>query len=429
MKTFSNLILLLITALSGAQSVAELEVSALQSHPSIIQAVAEIRALQAKGDLAKAPFRPMVTMNAVGAIGDDAMIFESAVSPGPYILAAADPVGIGSVMAMWRIYSSGQDRSAAQIARALTGQGNANLAMARLDVVRQVRVAYAEALAARGENDAAAAAVQAAEELHRITEQRFQAGSAPEAFVLKAKANLAAAERKKAMAGAAVAAKIAELKEAADTDQTRELALVEWQQPLTAPETLEQALKKADQRPELQAAEARRHELSARAKSASQSRGPQVNLVGMGTGMATEFQSEVFYKLGIVLSVPLVDGGMRRAEAAEMEAMAESADQEIRAIHLRIDREVVSAWAAWQAAPETIQASEAEVASAQEAYRIAKLRYTEGKAPQVEVEQAVADLVSALAGRAEANAFRRIAWANLMRAVGEKIDQEDQTRK
>jgi outer membrane protein TolC len=54
------------------------------------------------------------------------------------------------------------------------------------------------------------------------------------------------------------------------------------------------------------------------------------------------------------------------------------------------------------------------------------LRYQEGKAPQVEVEQAAADLVEALAGRAEANAFRRIAWANLMRAVGIQNDQEDQ---
>jgi outer membrane protein TolC len=370
----------------------------------------------------------MISLNAVGAVGDDAMIFAGTVQPEPYLLAAADPVGIGAVMAMWQIFSSGQDRSASLIASALIEQGDFNLAAVKLEVVREVRVAYAQALAARGEDDAAGAAVQAAQELLRITDQRFQAGSVPEAFVLKSRANLAASERKKAMAEAAFAAKVAELKEAAAVSQTESLDLEDWQQSLQAPETLEAALQVSTQRPEINAAEAKRRELLARADSARQSQGPQVNLVGMGTGMATEFESDVFYKLGIVLSVPLVDGGMRRAEAAEMRAMAESAEQEIRTVRLRIDREVASAWADWQASPEAIRAGQAEVASAEEAYRIAKLRYSEGKAPQVEVEQAVADLVSALAGRAEANAFRRIAWANLMRAVGEKTDQEDQNK-
>lgn len=428
MKSFSILILLCISAVAGAQSVTELENSAARSHPRVLQAVAEARALQARGELAKVPFRPMISFTGIGSIGNDTMIFEGTVRPQAILMLTGDPVGIGSLMAMWQIYSSGQDRSAAQIADALTNQGFSNLAVAKLEVVRQVRVAYAEALAAEGMLDAAVAAVLAAEELLRVTEQRFAAGSVPEAFVLKSKANLAAAERKRAIAGAALASKVAELKEAAGLDQTQELDLTEWTQDLAAPTSLQDALQQAKQRPEIIAAEAKRSELATRAKSARQSQGPQVNLVGMGNGMATEFESDVFYRLGVVLSVPLVDGGMRRAEAAEMEAIATSANQEIHSLRLRIDREVASTWAAWQAAPAALQASKAEVASANEAYRIAKLRYTEGKAPQVEVEQAVADLVSALAGEAESNAFRRIAWANLMRAVGEKTDQEDQTK-
>jgi cobalt-zinc-cadmium efflux system outer membrane protein len=143
--------------------------------------------------------------------------------------------------------------------------------------------------------------------------------------------------------------------------------------------------------------------------------------------MATESESNVFYKVGLVLSMPLADGGMRRAEADEMAAIADQAMQENQAVNVRVTSEVIAAWSRWAASPDVVRASEAQVAAAEEAYRIAKLRYQEGKAPQVEVEQVAAGLVDALAARAEANAFRRIAWANLMRAVGISPDQEDQT--
>jgi outer membrane protein TolC len=370
----------------------------------------------------------MISATGVGAFGDDAMIFAGGVDPRPYLIAAADPIGIGSIMAMWKIYSGGRERTAAEIAKSLVAQGDAQLAVARLNVLRDVRVAYAEALAAQGELAARMSGVKAAAELLRVTEQRFQAGSAPEAFVLKAKADMARAERQRAMAEAALLSAIAMLKEAAGMEQSEALIPNTWDSPLDTPQNLAAAIVQAKaQRPEIQAAVARKRSLELRSRSARQSAYPELNVMAMGTGVATESGTDMFYKVGLVVSVPIVDGGMRRSEAAEMKAKEQSVEHEIRALGLQISREVASAWASWEASPEALRAAGAEVASAQEAYRIALLRYTEGKAPQVEVEQAAADLVTALGGRAEANAFRQIAWSNLMRAVGEKTDQEDQT--
>jgi len=429
MKAISTTLISMAFLTTASAQLAELEARAIKSHPMIASAEAEARALHAQGSIIKAPFEPMVSVTGVGAFGDDAAIVAGSVEPVPFLMTSPGPTGIGSVMAMWRIFSGGRNQTAAELARSLVAQGDAQLAVARLNVRRGVRLAFADALSARGQLEAREAAVSSAAELLRVTEQRFQAGSAPEAFVLKAKADAARAERERALAAAMLGSALAMLKEAAGIEQHEQVVATMWDLPFDVPADLGEAIRLAKaKRPELLAANAKRNAWKLRARSARQSAYPDLNVFGMGTGMATETGSEAFYKVGLAVSVPITDGGMRRAEEAEMKAMEQNMDQEIRSLELQIGRETASAWASWEASPTAVSAAEAEVEAAKEAYRIAKLRYTEGKAPQVEVEQASADLVAALAGRAEANAFRQTAWANLMRAVGENKDQEDLTK-
>jgi outer membrane protein TolC len=427
MKQLSFFLALTAAGCASAQ-LSAYERKALENHPMIKAAEAEADALRAMGSGLAAPFRPMISLTGVGAIGDDASIFATAFEPRNYLLAAPDPVGIGSLMAMWTIFSGGRDSTANAISRALAEEGRANIAVARNDVLLMVREAFAEYSVAQEILAARTAGVAAAKELFDVTEQRFAAGSAPEAFVLKARAEEAKAERLRALAEGEMRSKAARLREAAGLAQVEELTPGAWDIELAAPTSLEEALAQAEARPELVAAAARVRSLAGRARSVRQSSYPELNIVAMGTGMATDAETDVFYKAGLVLSIPIADGGMRRAESNEMAAMAKAAEQELRAARLRVEREVAEAWGLWQASPEAVAAGEAEAVAAQEAYRIARLRYSEGKAPQVEVEQAAADLVEAVSGRAEANAFRRIAWAKLMRAVGNYPDQEDQIK-
>jgi outer membrane protein TolC len=416
--------LLVIACASSNAQISVVQQRAMENHPAIASARAGARALAAKGRQEEAPFRPMVSLTGIAAKGDDNMIFASTVDPRAYIMAAGDPTGIGAVMAMWTIYSGGRDRSAAAYANSLGVEGEAMVETARLDVLRDVRVAYAQAMDARGLHESTFVGLEAAEELLRITEQMYQAGSAPEAFVLKARAGLEGAKRARALSDASLRAALAVLEEASFTN-LEEVRLEDWDIDLTAPATREDAMRQAESRPEMRLAEARRQAALAQARKARQSAYPELNLVGYGQGVTTENESDAFYKLGVMLSVPLIDGGLRRAQADEMTAIANQAEQEKTLTWMRISREVNSAWPKWQAAPEVVRSSEAEVVSAHEAYRIARLRYQEGKAPQVEVDQAATDLVNAIAAAAEANAFQRIAWANLMRAVGKSNDQED----
>ena len=413
--------LVFICACSASAQLSKVEIQASKNHPRVLAAIRNWERLRSEGEKAKSAFRPTLSFSGVGAFGDDASIFASPMEPRNYLFAPQDPIAMGSLMAMVPIFTAGRNAAAASYARFLSTAGAAEVEIARQDVLRDVRVAFAELDAARDRLAARTAGYNAADELLNVTDARFQAGSAPEAFLLKAKANLSRAARMRTMAEADVSVAAAELAEAAGGSPLQG----EWDIELSAPQSLDEAINASEARAELRALRARASAERSTARIAARSSYPELNAVAMGTGMATDDESELLYKLGLVLSFPIFDGGLRRAEAAEARAMAASTDEDLKAQNLRIKKEVTSAWARWEASPTVVEAAESEVASAQEAYRIALLRYQEGKAPQVEVEQAAADLVEALAGRSEANAFRRTAWANLMRAVG-KNNQEDQ---
>lgn len=428
MKTLSAFVFLVHVAPATAQ-LSKWEAIALEGHPAIATARSEQQALSARGETFRAPYRPMVSLTGVAAAGNDSAILATAVEPRNYLMAEGNPVGIGSAMAMLPLFVGGRDTAAARAAAALRLQGAAMVSVAMQQVMEQVRVAFAEARAAEELLAASGESVEAARSLLTVTEQRFAAGSVPEAFVLAARASMSNAERRKALAEAELASKRAALREAAGIGQQEDAPEIgEWDRSLEAPATLAEALTAAKERPEIRAARAQAEAQRQTAAIASRSRLPELSLVGMATGMATELNSEVLYKVGLVLSVPLVDGGMRRAESAEKRAMAEGTEHEMRRIELQVEREVAQAWARWSASPAVVEAAEAEVASAQEAHRIAMIRYAEGRSPQVEADQSAAELHEARAARAEAHAFRRIAWASLMRAIGKKPDQEDQNK-
>jgi outer membrane protein TolC len=412
-------LILLATAVTANAQLSLAEKTVLQRHPKILSAVQEASASAARGERAKAAFRPMISLTGVGAVGNDNSIFAAAFEPKNYLMATADPVAMVGLMAMFPIYTGGRNALAASYANSLTAQAASRVATIRLDVVHSLRIALAGFEAAKGKLMAETAGYEAMSELLRVSEARYDAGSAPAVFVLKAKSNLARAELTRVLAEAEVAAASAVVSEAAAGEVAGD-----WDVELVAPESLESALEASHARPELTALQASLTASRSLAGSARRSANPELNLIGMGTGMASEFQSDVLYKVGLVISLPLIDGGMRRAEAKEAEATALAIENELESMKLQVRKEVTTAWVKWIASPKAVQAADAEVEASSSAYQIAKLRYSEGKAPQTEVELAAADLVAALSDKAEAYAFRRVAWANLMRSIG-KNNQED----
>ena len=182
MKTFSLLITLATCSASAQLSKIQIEVT--DNHPRVLAAIQRAAALKAQGDRVNAAYRPTLSFTAVGAVGDDASIFAMPMDPKNYLFAPHDPIAIGSFMAMVPVFTAGRNAAAAKYARFLSGAGKAEVDVARADVLRDARIAFAELEAARGRLAAETSGYSAAQELLKVTEARFSAGSVPEAFVL-----------------------------------------------------------------------------------------------------------------------------------------------------------------------------------------------------------------------------------------------------
>jgi multidrug efflux system outer membrane protein len=124
------------------------------------------------------------------------------------------------------------------------------------------------------------------------------------------------------------------------------------------------------------------------------------------------------YAIGIVVGLPLVDGGMRKAEVAASEARRAHLESDLDAVQVRVRHDVAVAWATVRAAEANIAASEAAVAEAEEGYRVMNQRYQAGKALLVEVLDALAARTRAQTRRVEAVYQAAVATDRLDRAVG-----------
>jgi outer membrane protein len=175
----------------------------------------------------------------------------------------------------------------------------------------------------------------------------------------------------------------------------------------------------AKTRPELLAARSRlaaaRHQTSA-ARSAQ---GPQVYGMAMADGFTSNIMgSRGGYSVGIVMSIPLLDAGERRAETARMRAMQERADAEMRDLELRVANEVQQAWLDVETAAQNYRTAQAAVQAAQAAYDVTVLRVQNQRALLVEQLDALAALTQARGNLARALYDHSLATARLKRAVG-----------
>ncbi|MCE9558790.1 MAG: TolC family protein, partial [Armatimonadetes bacterium] len=124
------------------------------------------------------------------------------------------------------------------------------------------------------------------------------------------------------------------------------------------------------------------------------------------------------FKAGVVLSFPLGDGGRRSAETKEQRKMLAAIAAQHHALENKIASEVSQAWAEWSALSEVKAAADAEFKASDEAYRVALIRYQEGKSILAELTDARSQLTHARLSVAEATQYERKSSAKLARAVG-----------
>jgi outer membrane protein len=185
-------------------------------------------------------------------------------------------------------------------------------------------------------------------------------------------------------------------------------------------DALPQLLRLAEQRrPELAAARERLGGGHAGVRAARGLYQPQVAAGAMADLMQTrdrDFLGGATF--GVVASLPVLDGGLRRSQVHAAEAERERLEQETAKLTLQVHQEATNAWLALQAAAQNVQTAEAGLRSAQEDYRVTQVRYEAGKGINLELLDAVAARTRAETNRAQALYEYGVAQEQLQRAVG-----------
>jgi outer membrane protein TolC len=289
-----------------------------------------------------------------------------------------------------------------------------------LDVLFNLRASFADALLKRDSLAGYQAALESAKEVERTTQARLDAGKVPLAFALRAKADTAKAEQDLAKAWADSESASAKVWEAAGRDQGEGIELGDWDLKADPPKNLKTAIVAAwEKRPEIAVLKLQLNAAKSRESAIAKSKLPELNFMAMNDLMGTSgVRGSDTSKAGLVLSFPIGDGGQRNAESKEQRAMIARLQAEEKALRNRISSEVARAWAEWKTVDTIKVAAQAELAASDEGYRVAVVRYEEGKSILAELTDYRSQLTHARLSVAEADAYERKAWSKLARAIG-----------
>jgi outer membrane protein TolC len=262
----------------------------------------------------------------------------------------------------------------------------------------------------------AAEAVDFQTEQVRVSEQMCNFGKVPAFDVLRNRAALAARQQDLTSAGAEVAAAKARVAQVLATavDTFSEPAN-EQRAPL--PEDLVGAA--LAKRPDLAAASLSVDRAQAVVTARKGSYKPQVYGVGMADLSApANMGTSAGLTVGVVVGVPLVDAGRRRAEVDEAEQDVLRAKAAVAALELQVKADVTAAQARLGAALQNTAAAQAQVTAATEGYRVAQIRYQAEKSTVVELLDSLQALTEARQAAVKAKAGVIAAYAEMYRALG-----------
>jgi outer membrane protein TolC len=192
------------------------------------------------------------------------------------------------------------------------------------------------------------------------------------------------------------------------------------QQPLPADEAAAFA-EAAANRPEVQRARETVRQNRAQVRFESRARRPELAITGGyqftpdATGLAAEDRS---WRIGAAVSLNLFDAGLIRSRVRQAQAGQEAAEAQLERAEQQVALEVRTALLNLREAEERRQTTAANVEQAQEALRIAQVRYRAGVGTNVEVTDAQVALIEAQTNQVNAEYDFLDAQAQLARALG-----------
>jgi multidrug efflux system outer membrane protein len=352
----------------------------------------------------------------------------AAVSRGRFELGA--PIGTSasaSLQAAWELDLFGANRAGRDAAQARLEGSQASWHDARVSVAAEVASTYlslraCEAQVAQTQFDATSRA-----ETARLTELAAKAGFQPPASADLARASAAQGSatltQQRAQCDLAVKALVA-LTGLAEPALRERLGAATAKLPQPAQITVATVPAQAlAQRPDLLAAARDVSAASADASQAQAQRYPRIGLAGhigparFESGGAST--SGTVWSLGpLTVSLPVFDGGTRRANADAARARYEAAAASYAASLRTAVREVESALVALQSTAARNEDARVAAAGFERSYRAAESRFRGGLASLFELEDARRSAVAAQSALIDLQRERVAAWISLYRALG-----------
>jgi outer membrane protein TolC len=394
----------------------------LRANLMVRAAHADVRAATAETAAARSQTRPQLSANTYLSLSDSGNILYTAgnVMPQNYLNVPQKGFGDQNVALMIPLYTGGRLNNLVHAAGERERAVDSDLDQVRADTTLRIKEAYYRSQLAVEMHKAAQARMDTAVEMVRTAQAQFAAGKGLEAAVRRLEAEQAGAQRDLTTTRTGQAKALLDLKAAMGVQLNSDIALADalvFASP--AGDLPAQLAQSAKVRPELLAACARfaayRHQTGA----ARAAQGPQVYGMGMADGFSSQpTGTRGGYTLGVVLSLPLLDGGQRRAETAQAQAQEERAEAELKDLELRVANEVQQAWLDLEAAAENYRSAQSAVQAAQAAYDVTALRVQNQKGLLVEQLDALAAITLARGNVALSLYDHALAAARLQRAIG-----------
>lgn len=323
------------------------------------------------------------------------------------------------------IYDFGLTAASVSQARSREEASRQSYAQTRQDIINQVKQTYYTLLQKQRLVEVQQQNVADSQANLNLANARFGAGLAARADVIKAETAVAAA--KFDLASAKNAAELARL--------DLNLAMgIEGYTPTQVEDTEESSPALADPaalvaqalnlRPEMLQAKASLKAARQNLRAARVGNAPAFNLNADYGLQGTSFPPhDDGWSYGASVSFPLFDGGANAGQIKTAQGNLQSAEAQLRQSEQTVVSEIITAYLNLRTAEEKIIASRAEVANAEENFRLTTGRYQAGLATYVEVTDAETALVTARTNQVNAQYDLSIARAALKRALGEGENQ------
>lgn len=383
-------------------SIEQAEEIALQKNPMLSMAEFDAKAASARWRMEKSRRKPSLSTTSFLSNGDMNGILSGPDSVMPKSIASIMSMKYfdQSAMFMAPLDYSGKISRSIKAAGRKSAEASLRGDITKLDVKLEVRMAYYEALYHHEHAKVYEDSVKFAEEQLKIDETSLEAGKVPSYYVDRDRAELAMNQQM--LAESKADARIAKIR-LAELMGLDPATAIELTDSLDAPKADAAKEESAATSPDVALSELRAESALASLQAARRAYAPDVSLTLMSDRISSEDAGNMNGSTAaLIVAFPLYDGGMRRAGAQEARAMRDAALAEKRKAQLKAKADCLATKLMFDLAIQNIETTGLALKSAEENFRVAKMRYDAGKGILVEMLDAQSSITQARLARLEA---------------------------